>query len=74
MSRINFKRALVITVQLKLYRNINVEIIYNVRALLISITRKQPKTEFDRNMYEFQIAIHLINHQINRVNLHFCGD
>ena len=55
MSRINFKRALVITVQLKLYRNINVEIIYNVRALLISIynviTHKQPKTKFDRNMY-----------------------
>ena len=51
MSRINFNRALVITVQLKLYRNINVEIIYNVRALLISITRKQPKIEFDRNMY-----------------------
>ena len=59
MSRINFNRALVITVQLKLYRNINVEIIYNVRALLISIynvilsnvTHKQPKTKFDRNMY-----------------------
>ena len=69
MSRINFKRALVITMQLKLYRNLNVKIIHNVIALLIykyhsisKATRKWPKIEFHKDMCQFQVAIHLINH------------